>query len=83
MSNSDILKLRSIVIEEVRKVLAEHKYDIGRKVKVISPELADYNKIGVIQDTTPDGKFYLVKLNRGLGYFHESDLRHAGNTEKF
>jgi hypothetical protein len=69
--------------EEKQKQLKEGKYEVGTKVKVISPELADYNKVGVIQDEAPSGNFYLVKLKTGLAYFHHSDLRHQGTTEKF
>ena len=70
--------LRKLVSEEIRKALTEGKVDIGAKVKVASPELSDYNKVGIVQDAAPSGKFYMVKLKTGLAYFHESDLRVIG-----
>ena len=71
-------------LEDVKKAYDEKQkklteaVEIGAKVKVISPELADYNKTGIVQDAAPSGKFYMVKLKSGLAYFHESDLRVIG-----
>jgi len=78
MSTKTLSILRSLVNEEVRKALAEGKIDIGAKVKVTSPELSDYNKIGIVQDEAPSGKFYMVKMKAGLAYFHEADLKVVG-----
>jgi hypothetical protein len=68
-------EFRKLIREEVRKVITESVIEIGAKVKIISPELASFNKIGEVQDQAPSGKFYMVKLKTGLAYFHESDLR--------
>ena len=78
MNNKSISALRKLVNEEVRKALTEGKIEIGAKVKIASPELADYNKTGEVQDEAPSGKFYMVKLKSGLAYVHESDLRVIG-----
>ena len=73
--SKSISTLQKMIAEEIRKVLSEGKIEIGAKVKIASPELSDYNKIGEVQDEAPSGKFYMVKLKSGLAYFHESDLR--------
>jgi hypothetical protein len=49
--------------------------EIGAQVKVTGEGLSDVNKMGVVTDVAPSGKFYTVKLKSGLAYFHESDLR--------
>ena len=70
-----ILEFKKLIREEVKKALTEGVIEIGAKVKIISPELESFNKIGEVQDQAPSGKFYMVKLKTGLAYFHESDLR--------
>lgn len=76
--NKGLVALKKIIKEEIQKILTEGKIEIGAKVKISSPELADYNKTGVVQDEAPSGNFYMVKLKSGLAYFHESDLRVIG-----
>lgn len=76
--NKGLITLNKIIKEEIQKILTEGKLEIGARVKISSPELADYNKIGVVQDEAPSGKFYMVKMKSGLAYFHESDLRVIG-----
>jgi hypothetical protein len=76
--NKGLIALNKIIKEEIQKILTEGKLEIGARVKISSPELADYNKIGVVQDEAPSGKFYMVKMKSGLAYFHESDLRVIG-----
>jgi hypothetical protein len=83
MSNKNTAALRKLVNEEVRKALTEATYEEGTKVKVINKSLADYNKIGVVVEQSPSGNFYTVKLKDGLAYFHYSDIRHQGTTERF
>lgn len=70
-----ISEFKKLIREEVRNVMKEGKIEIGAKVKITSPELSDYNKIGIVQDEAPSGKFYMVKMKSGLAYFHEADLR--------
>jgi hypothetical protein len=69
-----VSEFRKLIREEVQKILTE-KIEIGAKVKISSPELADYNKTGIVQDEAPSGKFYMVKMKTGLAYFHEADLK--------
>ena len=64
-----------VIYNQIKKLMAESVIEIGAKVKIISPELESFNKIGEVQDQAPSGKFYMVKLKTGLAYFHESDLR--------
>ena len=73
-------ELKKIIREEIANITNEafpilEGINIGDTVKIKSPELADYNKTGVVQDQAPSGKFYMVKLKSGLAYFHESDLK--------
>ena len=67
------MKLKKLLTKEAFPIL--ESFQIGDRVKVVSPELADYNKIGEVVDQAPSGKFYMVKLKSGNAYFHESDLK--------
>lgn len=71
-------ELQLIIKEELRKVLSEaqRKFEVGDKVKVITPSMSHSGKTGTIVDTAPSGSFYLVKFSSNQNaYFHESDLR--------
>jgi hypothetical protein len=73
-------ELKKIIREEIANITNEafpilEGFNIGDKVKVKTPELADYNKTGVIEDQAPSGKYYMVRMKSGLAYFHESDLK--------
>lgn len=57
---------------------ADGAIEIGTKVKVIGQGLQDQNKIGVVEDIAPGGKFYTVKIKNQSAYFHESDLKVIG-----
>lgn len=67
------MKLKKLLTKQSSPIL--ESFQIGDRIKVISPELADYKKTGEIVDQAPSGKFYMVKLKSGNAYFHESDLR--------
>ena len=71
-------ELQTIIKEELRKVMSEaqRKFEVGDKVKVITPSMSHSGKTGTIVDTAPSGSFYLVKFSSNQNaYFHESDLR--------
>lgn len=55
---------------------AQNKFEVGDKVKVITPSMSHSGKTGTIVDIAPSGSFYLVKFSSNQNaYFHESDLR--------
>jgi len=71
-------KLRSLIREEIRKVLKEatRKFEVDDRVKVTNTSLNYSGKTGTVIDISPSDSFYLVKFGSNQNaYFHESDIK--------
>lgn len=72
-------QLRNLIREEIRRVIKESIY-VGQTVKVKTPGMTHYNKIGEVVEQDSQGKFFTVEFpTKGnqveLAYYHISDLK--------